>query len=586
MNTLENPNINLNNTNNANETTSEVHLNQAFPTAPKLSDIQLETAQKMSQAQNIQRVETVDTITDATDHNGVTHKDVVVRSNANFEKNIGDGAGGYFSGKNGLRHHTTGTYNAGTPNNSSIVDHCVDKNNNVTLHSKYTGPEVYESALGSTIDKLGLVMTGDKTYSRPGYSGEYTIQIERDNSFSIHYNGGVNATGMKCHKQTFHHGRWDLGRRSAIKERFQKNRWDRYTSANRNRKASATVSKKLLGSSSSFNTSASSIRTNSEGKLIKTEQKLINYDFKNVTSNESTWSGTFRQESGYTLVCQHNSMSGALNIKQSTLDSAKHSIVREAFAMSINNNIQEQSADGEPPYQSLLTNQKMLINVDGKQTVVELMGNGDIKDHTNNNLYSIQVNEGEPISWIQKSISDNSQKMDMHAPKPMTEPDITEPDWDIEMSDKTRPEKEARPSQIDAKSIEENKPLLDRVETPLSERITPEATNLAKSINSSMNPWLGFDNESEFVALVNKVSNKNLITEVNHELKKLFNTSIQGIMASEGEAGVWGISTSDIDALKNALGDKINELPENKYEGAQSTNLQGISPSGPFYNPS
>ncbi len=369
-----------------------------------------QTAREIARPESIKYSHGADVIID------INGEPVVDRRSGTEVQLLGGAAGVYIVGQDKTRYHTTGT----TSDGDSIINHSVDSNQNISLHSKYEGPKVYESVLGSTIRNLGLIRTGDKTYKRPGFGGTYKVQIERDNSFSIHYSGGRNSSGQMCYKQTFHHGHWDRRRNSPL--RNQADKWKRYNSIKSNKKTSASSARLLKGSTnSSFSTSTSAITVDSENNSIASDTKLSNIDFKSVTNNEQTWSGTFTQDSGYTLVCRHNNMSGALNLKQDLLSNHAPSVVRDTFAMAINNHVTE--LDGQSEYRSLLTNQKMLVEIDGKKTVVELMGNGDVKDHTNNNWYRIQVSEGKAISWEPTPLDSVKQSIDDSAPKPMQAPD-------------------------------------------------------------------------------------------------------------------------------------------------------------------
>ena len=163
---------------------------------------------------------------------------------------------------------------------------------------------------------------------------------------------------------------------------------------------------------------------NNNNLVSSAERQLEKIDFSNISSQQDTWSGTYTKDSGYTFACQHNNTSGALNLKQNLLNTRAPKVVRDTFSSSINNHVQE--SNGQSTYSSLLTNQKMLVNIEGKDSIVELLGNGSVKEYTSKdtyNLYSIQINEGEPISWVmtKETISETSKMMNDDI-KPTAEP--------------------------------------------------------------------------------------------------------------------------------------------------------------------
>lgn len=402
-----------------------------------LGDVQQRTAEEYSKRINQSPSYKVDSITE---------DGVVVRGQVTFHRT--DGAdragGGYFSGADGVRHHNTGTSDDGRV----IAGHRVERDGSVRM-SRGQGPTVFTSELNDLIDQLGLKQdhAGSLTFSRRGFpGGKYTIQIEDNGSFSVHYAGGVNAAGERCYAQTYHRGRWDESRAAMLSEASQQERWTKRNARENgdNTAVSTTHHEPVAKATSGFHTSTSSSVVDSDGKLtaqaapITTE--AIRTNIAKITADSSTWSGTYVYVPGaegqpavippsYSFACQHNNTSGILNIKQATLDTlaGEQTLIKSVYTLAVNS-YDESNAAGQG-FRSLLTDKKMLLSdATGKETVVTLCGNGDVIDHTNGFKYSIQVKDGQPISWTKAAyVEQTNQPALQGAPQPSAAPDLGAP---------------------------------------------------------------------------------------------------------------------------------------------------------------
>ena len=75
----------------------------------------------------------------------------------------------------------------------------------------------------------------------------------------------------------------------------------------------------------------------------------------------------------------------------------------------------------------------MFVKSEGKDSIVELLGDGSVREYTSKdtyNLYSIQIEEGKPISWVmtKETVSKDSESSKMMNDdfKPMAQPTETE----------------------------------------------------------------------------------------------------------------------------------------------------------------
>lgn len=88
-----------------------------------------------------------------------------------------------------------------------------------TAHGKAQyAPKVYFQTPEQLAAVLGMNPVAGSTtkFTRPGFSGEYQLQREWDGSLSVHYPGGRHTSSNRpIPAQTFHHGVWDLDRKTS-----------------------------------------------------------------------------------------------------------------------------------------------------------------------------------------------------------------------------------------------------------------------------------------------------------------------------------------------------------------------------------
>lgn len=348
---------------------------------------------------------------DSIDENGVVRRRAVTfqrTSTPGVDKDQAEG--GWFVGSDGKRYHTTGT----TEDGKALNAHTVDASGHVVMGAHTDGPSVFTRKVSGIARQLGLVAVPGKNglvFQRRGYSGTYNVQFERDGSISLHYSGGRNSAGRKCYPQTYHHGRWDLGRRTSrasINPEEQQRMLQRYTNQVAEEQTASAVLTNPSSQRSGFYHEKGSVTSDGTALTTSDTPSFVPALSSRLAHVQESGSGAWRQrqvlnpttnvEETRTELAITRRMSGTVGVVTfSDMDLARHGNAEERDLL-----IQAYSAALEDEG-TLLLDKKIAITMNGRERIIQIAANGDVIDETGGRKYTMGLGP-QGVTWTGEAL--------------------------------------------------------------------------------------------------------------------------------------------------------------------------------------